>query len=102
MYIVLALLVFGVLIFVHELGHFVVAKKMGVQVNEFAICMGPVLLEKTVGETRYTLRAIPMGGFCAMEGENEDNGNPRAFTAIAPWKRVLILVAGAFMNFLAG
>lgn len=102
MYIVLAILIFSFLIFIHELGHFLAAKKLGVQVNEFAICMGPVLWQKKIGETAYSLRAIPIGGFCAMEGEDEDSGNPRAFTSVAWWRRLLILVAGSFMNFVAG
>lgn len=102
MYILLAILVFGFLIFVHELGHFIAAKKLGVQVNEFAICMGPVLWQRTKGETTYSIRAIPIGGFCAMEGEDENVDNPRAFTSVAWWRRLIILMAGSFMNFLAG
>ena len=102
MYILLAILFFGLLIIVHELGHFIAAKSLGVKVNEFAICMGPTLLKKTVGETTYSLRAIPIGGFCAMEGEDEASDNPRAFTSAKWWKRLIILVAGSFMNFLVG
>ena len=102
MYILLAILIFGVLIFVHELGHFIAAKSLGVKVNEFAICMGPAIVRKTVGETTYSLRCIPVGGFCAMEGEDEASDNPRAFTSAKWWKRLIILVAGSFMNFLAG
>lgn len=102
MYIVLAILVFGVLIFVHELGHFIAAKRLGVQVNEFAICMGPTLWKRTKGETTYSLRAIPIGGFCAMEGEDENLDNPRAFTSVKWWRRLVILAAGSIMNFLAG
>ncbi len=102
MYILLAILIFGVLIFVHELGHFIAAKSLGVKVNEFAICMGPALLQKTVGETTYSLRCIPIGGYCAMEGEDEASDNPRAFTSAKWWKRLIILAAGAFMNFAAG
>jgi regulator of sigma E protease len=101
-YILVAVLIFGVLIFVHELGHFLVAKRTGVQVNEFAICMGPTLWSKKRGETTYSLRAIPIGGFCAMEGEDGDSENPRAFTSAAVWKRFCILIAGSAMNFLAG
>lgn len=101
-YILLAILVFGILIFVHELGHFIAAKRTGVQVNEFALCMGPAIFQKQWGETTYSLRCIPVGGFCAMEGEDEDTDNPRAFTAAAKWKRFVILIAGSAMNFLAG
>ena len=94
MYILLAILVFGILIAVHELGHFLVAKACGVRVDEFAIGMGPALLKKTKGDTQYSLRLLPIGGFCAMEGEDEESDNPRAFTAKPWWKRTIILVAG--------
>ena len=102
MTIVLAILLFSILIFVHELGHFLVAKASGVQVNEFSLFMGPAIFKKQVGETLYVIRCIPIGGYCAMEGEDEDSDNPRAFGRAKWWKRFLILAAGAFMNFLAG
>ena len=102
MYILIAILIFGVLIFVHELGHFLTAKALDVQVNEFAVCMGPALVKKTKGETTYSLRCIPLGGYCAMEGEDESSDNPRAFTSKPWWRRLIILAAGSFMNFLAG
>lgn len=102
MYIIIAILIFSFLILTHELGHFLTAKLFGVRVNEFAIFMGPALLQKTVGETTYSLRCIPIGGFCAMEGEDENSDDPRAFTSARPWKRVLILIAGALMNFITG
>lgn len=102
MYILVAILIFGVLIFVHELGHFLTAKLFGVRVNEFAICMGPTIFKKKIGETTYSLRCIPIGGFCAMEGEDESSDDPGAFTSAAKWKRAIILVAGSAMNFLMG
>ena len=102
LYILLAIIMFGLLIAVHELGHFATAKWSGVQVNEFAVGMGPVLWKKQKGETLYSLRAFPIGGYCAMEGEDEDSDNPRAFEKAATWKKIIILVAGAFMNFVAG
>ena len=68
-YIIAAILIFGVLIAVHELGHFLVAKACGVKVTEFSMGMGPQLLHKQKGETVYSLRAFPIGGFCAMERE---------------------------------
>ena len=68
-YILAAILIFGVLIAVHELGHFLAAKACGVRVNEFAIGMGPALFKKTRGDTTYALRLLPIGGFCAMERE---------------------------------
>lgn len=102
MYILLAILMFGVLIAVHELGHFVAAKACGVRVEEFAIGMGPAIWKKQKGETLYAVRCLPIGGFCAMAGEDEELDDPRAFTSQSAWKRVIILVAGAAMNFLIG
>ena len=102
MVIVFAILLFSLLIFVHELGHFVAAKLSGVQVNEFAIFMGPALVKWKRGETEYSIRCIPIGGYCAMEGEDAETDNPRAFTKAKWWKRLIILVAGSFMNFVIG
>lgn len=102
LYIIIAILMFGLLIAVHEFGHFFTAKLFGVRVNEFSIGMGPALLKKQKGETLYSLRIFPVGGYCAMEGEDEDSQDPRAFGNAAAWKRVIVLVAGAAMNFLVG
>ena len=102
MTILFAILLFSLLIFVHELGHFLAAKASGVQVNEFAMFMGPALVKWQRGETQYSIRSIPIGGYCAMEGENEDTDSPRSFHKAAWWKRLIILVAGSFMNFVAG
>ena len=101
-YIFLAVLLFGLLILVHEFGHFITAKLSGVQVNEFSLFMGPAIWKKQKGETLYALRCIPIGGYCAMEGEDGDSDNPRAFTNAKVWKRLIILVAGSAMNFLTG
>lgn len=101
-YILLAILIFGVLIGLHELGHFAVAKACGVRVNEFSIGMGPLLFQKKKGETDYSLRLFPIGGYCAMEGEEEDSEDPRALNRQPFWKQFLIFVAGAAMNFLTG
>ncbi len=102
MSVLFAILIFSVLIFVHELGHFLAAKASGVQVNEFSIFMGPAIFKKKVGETLYSLRCIPIGGYCAMEGEDEDTDSPRSFQKAAWWKRLIILFAGAAMNFIVG
>lgn len=102
MSILFAILLFSVLIFVHELGHFAAAKLSGVQVNEFSLFMGPAIWKKQVGETLYAVRTIPIGGYCAMEGEDGDSDNPRSFDKAAWWKRFIILVAGAAMNFIIG
>lgn len=101
-YILIAIVMFGILIAVHEFGHFIAAKSLGVKVNEFAIGMGPALLSKQKGETLYSLREFPIGGFCAMEGEEEASDDPRSFHNKPAWKKFIILVAGAFMNFLTG
>ena len=102
LYILLVILLFGVMIAVHEFGHFFTAKLLKVKVNEFAIGMGPALWSRQKGETQYSLRALPIGGYCAMEGEDEDTGDPRAFSRQAGWKKIIILCAGSFMNFLMG
>ena len=102
MSILFAILLFSFLVFIHELGHFAAAKLSGVQVNEFSLFMGPALWKKQVGETLYAIRLIPVGGYCAMEGEDGGSDNPRSFDKAAWWKRFVILVAGAAMNFIAG
>jgi len=102
MSVLFAILLFSFLIVIHEFGHFAAAKLSGVQVNEFSLFMGPAIFKKQVGETLYTIRTIPIGGYCAMEGEDEDTDNPRSFQKAALWKRLVILVAGAAMNFVAG
>ena len=100
--ILFAVILFSFLIFVHELGHFIAAKLSGVQVNEFSMFMGPAIAQWEKGDTRYTIRCIPIGGYCAMEGEDADTENPHSFQKAAWWKRLIILAAGSFMNFVAG
>ena len=100
--ILFAILIFSILIFVHELGHFLTAKAFKVRVNEFSMFMGPAIFKKQIGETLYAIRCIPVGGYCAMEGEDEDTDDPRSFQKASWWKRLIILVAGAAMNFLIG
>ena len=98
------ILLFSFLILVHEFGHFLTAKLFGVQVNEFSLFMGPALVQKQLGSTVYTIRCIPLGGYCAMEDEGEEGAtdNPRGFQNARWWKRVIILCAGVAMNFLVG
>ena len=100
--IAVAILLFGVVIFLHELGHFLFAKWFGVQVNEFALGFGPTLFKFVKGETTYSLRLLPFGGFCAMEGEDEESENQRAFSKKSVWKRMVIVVAGAVNNLILG
>lgn len=101
-YIIAAIFIFGVLIAVHELGHFLAAKACGVRVNEFSIGMGPALFHRQKGETEYAIRILPIGGYCAMDGEDEESDDPRSLTKQSLWKKLLIFAAGALMNFLAG
>lgn len=104
MYIVLAIFIFGVLIATHEFGHFAAAKLSDVKVNEFSIGMGPLIFSKQKGETLYSLRALPIGGFCSLEGEDEDDeaADPRSFHRAGRLHRFFILAAGAAMNFITG
>ena len=101
-YILAAILIFGVLIIVHELGHFLAAKACGVRVNEFSVGMGPQLLHTVRGETEYSLRLLPLGGFCAMAGEDDDCDDADSLYRQSIWKQFVIFVAGAAMNFLIG
>ena len=101
MYIFIAILAFGVLIFVHELGHFLAARASNIRVTEFALGMGPVLWKRQGKETLYSLRLLPIGGFCAME-EDEASEDARAFTNATLPQRLITLLAGSFMNFAVG
>ncbi len=98
----IAVLFFGLIIFIHELGHFIFAKLFGVKVNEFAIGMGPTLFKKQGKETKYALRLLPFGGFVSMEGEEEKSEDGRAFCNQKVWKRMIIIAAGAVMNLILG
>ena len=89
---------FVILIVPHEFGHFITAKMMGVKVNEFSFGMGPSIWQKQGKETLYSVRLFPIGGYCALEGENEDTGDPRAFNSKPGWKKIIILLAGVTMN----
>ena len=101
-YIIIAILFFGILVAIHEFGHFATAKLSGIRVEEFAVGMGPALLQREKGETTYSLRAIPFGGFCAMTGEDGESEDPAAFVNAKFWKKVIVLCAGSFMNFVLG
>lgn len=102
LYIIVTLLVFGILILAHEAGHFFVAKACKVKVNEFSIGMGPALFKKQGKETMYSIRALPIGGFVQMDGEDGEGTDANSFNKKPYWKRFLILVTGAFMNILLG
>lgn len=97
-----AILFFEVIIIIHEAGHCVAAKANGVKVDEFAIGMGPKLLSFRKGETLYSLRLFPIGGFCSMEGEDEASDSDRGFDKKKVWQRMIIIAAGAICNLVLG
>ena len=98
--IIVSVLIFGFIIFFHELGHFIFAKKFDVRVNEFNIGMGPAIFSYPKGETTYSLRILPFGGSCVMEGEDSASSDPRAFPTKNVWQRIAIVFAGPLFNFI--
>lgn len=99
--IIIALVIFSVLVLIHEFGHFIVAKKNGVVVNEFSIGMGPRILSRVAKSgTRYSLKILPLGGSCAMLGEDEDNEEEGSFNSKSLPARMAIVFAGPFFNFI--
>ena len=100
--IILAIFVFGLLIFVHELGHFLAAKRSKIKVNEFALGMGPAFFKRQRGDTAYSLRLFPIGGFCAMEGGDEESDDEHSFNKASLINRMLVNIAGSAMNLLLG
>lgn len=100
--IIFALIIFEVIIIIHELGHFIAAKSCGVKVNEFAIGMGPAILKKKKGDTLYAWRAFPIGGYCAMEGEDNESSSEGSFGSKSLPRRIIIVCAGVMMNFILG
>ena len=94
------ILVFGLIVFIHEFGHFIVARLNKVKVNEFSIGMGPAISTFGKGETKYALRMFPIGGYCMMEGQLEESEDPNAFSNKKPWQRLAILFAGPCFNFI--
>lgn len=97
-----AILLFLILIVIHEFGHFIAAKLLGVRVNEFAVGFGPKLFKWGRGETKYAINLVPLGGYCAMEGEDEESNDDRAFCNKKAWRRFIIVVMGALFNLLLG
>ena len=94
------LILVGILIWFHELGHFLFAKLFGVKVEVFSVGFGPALFKKQWGETEYRLSAIPLGGFVKLYGEEDDVSDPRAFSSKPNWQKILIAFAGSFFNFI--
>ena len=100
MSIIVALLIFGLLIFFHELGHFLLAKRGGIGVTSFSIGMGPSIWKKQIGETEYCLRVLPFGGSCAMVGEDTESEEENAFNKKGVWTRISVVAAGPVFNFI--
>lgn len=98
--IIIAILLFGFIVFFHELGHFLVARKNGITVHEFWIGMGPTLFHKKVGETDYCLKILPLGGACVMGEDDADDMAEGSFNSKSPWRRLSVIVAGPFFNFI--
>lgn len=98
--IAVSIFIFLLLILIHELGHFLVAKAVGIKVNEFSIGMGPEIFHRKKGETKYTFRLIPAGGYVLMEGEDEESEDPDGFGQAPVLARIAVVVAGAVMNFI--
>lgn len=101
-YVLLAFVVLMVMVLIHETGHYTAGKILGFQINEFSVGMGPKIFSKKKrnGEV-FSLRLLPLGGYCAFEGEENDNANPKAFNSQKPWKRLIVLFSGAFFNFVS-
>ncbi len=104
LYVIVAIFIFGLLILIHELGHYIAARIFKVTIKEFSIGMGPKLISYTSKKTNiaYSLRLFPIGGFVAMVGEDEETDDPNALNKKKPWKRLIIMAAGAAMNILVG
>lgn len=102
MSIILTLIIFSIVVVIHEGGHFLIARKNDIYVEEFAIGMGPILLKKQGEETLYTLRALPIGGFCRMRGEDTESNDPQAFSNKPVKGRIEVVVAGVIMNLILG
>ncbi len=100
--ILIGILFFGLIILIHEFGHFIFAKLFKVKVNEFALGMGPTILKKQGKETKYAIRLFPIGGFVSMEGEGEESEDKRAYCNQATWKKMIIISAGAVFNLILG
>ena len=99
---IVTIVIFLVLITLHEFGHFIMAKSVGVKVLEFAVGMGPAIFKRQKGETLYSIRIFPIGGYCRMEGEDEETDDQRAFCNQKLWKRFIVVAAGAILNVILG
>lgn len=100
MSIVLALIIFSLIILIHELGHFLLAKRGGIVVEEFSLGMGPRLISTVKGDTRYSLKLLPFGGSCMMLGEDENIETEGSFASKSVWTRISVIAAGPIFNFI--
>ena len=100
MKIVIAIVIFSIIILFHELGHFLLAKANGIRVNEFCLGLGPTIIGFQKGETKYSLKLLPFGGACMMEGEDEESADDRAFGKKSVWARISVVAAGPIFNFI--
>ena len=98
--IIIAIILFSIIVIFHELGHFWLAKANGIKVNEFCLGLGPTLFGVQRGETKYSIKMLPFGGACIMEGEDESSGDDRAFNNKSVWARISVVFAGPFFNFI--
>ena len=98
--IIIAIILFGIIVIFHELGHFLLAKANGIKVNEFCLGLGPTLFGIQKGETKYSIKLLPFGGACIMEGEDESSQDNRAFNNKSVWARMSVVFAGPFFNFI--
>lgn len=98
--IISSIIIFLLVILIHEFGHFIVAKMNGVSVLEFSIGMGPKLFQRESNGTLYSLRVLPVGGYCQLEGEDEENDSPNSLNNQSPLVRLKVILAGAIMNFI--
>ena len=99
---IVSVVMFLVMISLHEFGHFIVAKALKFRVDEFSVGMGPLILKKQKGETQYSLRALPLGGYCKFDEDNPEDDDPRAFVNQKAWKRLIVLLAGGVFNIILG
>lgn len=97
---IIAIIIFSLIILFHELGHFLLAKKNGIRVNEFCLGLGPTLCGVTKGETKYSIKLFPFGGACMMEGEDGESDDDKAFGKKSVWARISVVVAGPVFNFI--
>ncbi len=104
MQIIVALIVFGILIFVHECGHYFTARAFGVTIYEFALGMGPKIISRVSKKTniKYSIRLLPIGGYVKMAGEDEESADPNSITSKPAWQRLIIIASGSLMNLVFG